>query len=311
MYDCRRTRTAFTLIELLVVIAIIAILIGLLLPAVQKVREAASRMRCQNNLKQIALAAFSYESARGQFPPAVNLSDSNIQRPPYNWSAPPDPGRWYSLPMALFPFFEQDNLRKNLVDNTTNPQNTNCLGANSIGAQVVKILICPTDSAMPNPPVETYGNLFFGMSSYGGCSGSAPTHPNGNPYGPASTKDGIFYMNSDIKIRDITDGTSCTLMFGERSRRNLQTSSSAMAPGGWAWVNIYAQEDHTMNTSTRMEGIDSHTVDAFGSQHSGGSISNFAFADGSVKSLSKTIDLLTYARLGARNDGQVLDSSKY
>jgi prepilin-type N-terminal cleavage/methylation domain-containing protein/prepilin-type processing-associated H-X9-DG protein len=301
-----RPRQGFTLIELLVVIAIIAILIGLLLPAVQKVREAASRMRCQNNLKQIALAAFNYESGHGRFPPGVNMSDAIIQTT-YHWSGPPDPGRWYSLPMALFPYFEQDNLRKNLFDSGTNPQNMNCNGANSVGAQVVKILICPTDSAMPNPAVETYGNLYFGLSSYGGCSGSGQTMTDGRQ----AARDGIFYMNSDIQIKDITDGTSSTLMYGERSRRNLQTSSTAQAPGGWAWVNIYAQEDHTMNTSVRMEGINPHTVDAFGSQHSGGTISNFAFADGSVKSLSQNIDLVTYIRLGSRNDGHVLDASKY
>jgi prepilin-type N-terminal cleavage/methylation domain-containing protein/prepilin-type processing-associated H-X9-DG protein len=302
-----RTRQGFTLIELLVVIAIIAILIGLLLPAVQKVREAANRMRCQNNLKQIALAAFNYESGHGQFPPAVNISDAFIQANPYYWTGPPEPGRWYSLPMALFPYFEQDNLRKNLFDTATNPMNMNCNGQNSVGAQVVKILICPSDSALPNPPVETYGNLYFGLSSYGGCAGSGPVTTDARQ----AAKDGIFYMNSDIKIRDITDGTSCTLMFGERSRRNLERSTSAEAPGGWAWVNVYAQEDHTMNTSVRMEGINSHDVNAFGSQHTGGSVSNFAFADGSVKSLSQNMDLVTYIRLGSRNDGHVLDQSKY
>src|SRR5262249_23928779 len=136
----RPARLAFTLIELLVVIAIIAILIGLLLPAVQKVRDAAARLQCQNNLKQVALAAFNFESAYGRFPPAVNLPGEQT----FGWPAAPDPNKWYGLHTAMFPYYEQDNLRRNLVDNVPNPHFTNCLGTNSVGAQVVKILVCPS-----------------------------------------------------------------------------------------------------------------------------------------------------------------------
>jgi prepilin-type N-terminal cleavage/methylation domain-containing protein/prepilin-type processing-associated H-X9-DG protein len=307
-------RRGFTLIELLVVIAIIAILIGLLLPAIQKVRAAAAKAQCQNNLKQLALALHNYEGAYGRFPPAVNISDANITGqvtgPPNvtgYWSLPPDPGRWYSLPMALFPFFEQDNLRKNLVDNVATPQNVNCAGAGSVGAQVVNILLCPSDGAMPRPPVGTYSSLYFALSSYGGNAGSGATTGDGR----AASKDGMFYINSSVKIKDVTDGTSNTLLFGERSRLNLQTSTSAQAPGGWAWVNLYAMEDHTMNSSAPMEGVAPHDVNAFGSLHSGGALVNFAFADASVKSLSTNMDRTTFILLSIRNDGRAVDASKY
>src|SRR5262249_35403450 len=123
-------RRGFTLIELLVVIAIIAILIGLLLPAVQKVREAAARMQCQNNLKQIGLATFNYESSYNRFPPALTPPGQEA----FGWPSVPDAGRWYGLFMALFPFFEQDNLRKTLTDTAANPHFLNCKGADSVGA---------------------------------------------------------------------------------------------------------------------------------------------------------------------------------
>jgi prepilin-type N-terminal cleavage/methylation domain-containing protein/prepilin-type processing-associated H-X9-DG protein len=298
-------RHGFTLIELLVVIAIIAVLIGLLLPAVQKVRDAAARSQCQNNLHQIAIACHAYENANGRFPPGVNLPGADTN--PGGWDIAPDSSRWFGLHVALFPYHEQDNLRNSLTLTVPNPHSVNCVGQNSVGATAVKNLVCPSDAAMPTPAVGNDGTLYFGLVSYGGNAGTSAT----TTVGTSSLKNGIFYMNSSIRISDVKDGTSGTLLFGERSRLNLPATSSSVSLGGWAWCNQFAQEDNTMNASEPIEGIALHDLNQFGSQHSGGSISNFAFCDGSVKSISKNISIVIFQRIASRNDGKVVDASMY
>jgi prepilin-type N-terminal cleavage/methylation domain-containing protein/prepilin-type processing-associated H-X9-DG protein len=306
-------RSAFTLIELLVVIAIIAVLIGLLLPAVQKVRESAACAQCRNNLHQISLASHNYHGNFKRFPPALN----NPQMGPtsaYKWPDAPDPTLYYSLDMALFPYYEQDNLQKalNLMDATG--YQANCNGPNSLGAQVVKNLVCPSDAAMAVPPVGQFNSYYFGLSSYGGCSGSSST----NQIATTMLRNGLFLVNTAIRVESIKDGASQTLAFGERSRLNLYTTGSSVAVGGWAWCNTFALEDHTMNTSFSMEGGQDcppppnlsptcHTLDHFGSQHSGGSGANFAFADGSVRWLSANISIVTFQRLSTIAGGEVIN----
>jgi prepilin-type N-terminal cleavage/methylation domain-containing protein/prepilin-type processing-associated H-X9-DG protein len=291
-------RQGFTLIELLVVVAIIAILIALLVPAVQKVREAAARTQCQNNLKQISLAAHLYHDAYKRFPPGLNYPNPGF--PPWV-----EPGKYFGLMLALFPYFEQDNLSRNINFTSTYAANTN--GANSVGAQVVPILVCPGDASMPKPAVGQYNQYYFGLSSYGGCSGSSITETNGT----LMLQNGIFFTNSTINLDEITDGTSNTLLFGERSRLNLITTTTAESVGGWAWANEYALEDNTMNSGDgKMEGILPHDLNDFGSQHSGGAGANFSFADGSVRFISKTVDVVTYVRISVRNDGQVVDLTR-
>jgi prepilin-type processing-associated H-X9-DG protein len=257
-----------------------------------------------NNLKQVGLAAMNYENTYNVFPPALNLPGAT------NWPAPPAANEYFSLTIALFSFFEQDNLQRSVVINVANPHYTNCIGPNSFGAQVVKILQCPSDSVLSGQPVGTYtnssGTYYFGLSSYGGCSGKSPTNTDGSKM----NKDGMFYINSSIHIADITDGTSNTFLFGERSRLNLPATNTSQSVGGWAWVNIYALEDNTMNTSVAMEGFKTHDLNAFGSQHAGGA--NFCFADGSVHFISATIDLLNvYQPLSTRAGGEVIPGSAY
>jgi prepilin-type N-terminal cleavage/methylation domain-containing protein len=306
MHPFHRYRSAFTLIELLVVIAIIAVLVGLLLPAVQKVRDAAARTQCLNNLKQIALAVHNYHGVNNRFPSGVNDSDPST-RTSYGWGPPPDPGHWYGLNLAIFPYIEQSNTMSNVNISVSEPMYTNCVGQNSVGANVVKILVCPSESAMPNGGVGQYGAYYFGLTSYGGCSGTSATSTSAS----AMLKNGIFYMNSNLTVYAVTDGLSNTILYGERSRKNLPQTSTSEATGGWAWVNIYAQEDNTMNASEPMEGMLAHDLNQFGSQHSGGIICNFALADGSIRSIAKDITIVTFQRLAARNDGKVIDASDY
>src|SRR5262245_43349875 len=154
-------RGAFTLIELLVVIAIIGVLIALLLPAVQKVREAANRAKCSNNLKQLVLAAHNHESTYGRFPPGENLKITSFPDPPVA-------GQSVSWVEALLEFFEQDNLKKTMNLNYASDsqyKQGNCDSPDAPGAQVIKILLCPSDR-LPAPPVQVYksGNntYYFG-----------------------------------------------------------------------------------------------------------------------------------------------------
>src|SRR5437667_3726658 len=117
-------RSGFTLIELLVVVAIIGVLLALLLPAVQKVREAANRMSCTNNLHQIALAAANYESAHRRFPPGINFSPNSPANP---WGSPPNSGPWVGVLAYLLPYVEQDNVYAQIPVDLFNPKTT--LGA--------------------------------------------------------------------------------------------------------------------------------------------------------------------------------------
>jgi prepilin-type N-terminal cleavage/methylation domain-containing protein/prepilin-type processing-associated H-X9-DG protein len=211
----RRTyRSAFTLIELLVVIAIIAILIGLLLPAVQKVRDAAARMQCANNMKQMGIALHAYHGVANQFPAGVVSNGDKVY--PY-WS-------WMAL---IMPFWEQDNLYRQAETWAKtgapgsyqywpwggfwlSPQTP----ANPALGTKVKTLICPADgredTLLPGSSWGGVGNVSF--TGYLGVSGISGD--NNNKTNLAQI--GILYSKSATRFGDIIDGTSNTLMVGER-----------------------------------------------------------------------------------------------
>jgi prepilin-type N-terminal cleavage/methylation domain-containing protein/prepilin-type processing-associated H-X9-DG protein len=204
----RRVR-AFTLIELLVVIAIIAVLIGLLLPAVQKVREAAARMSCTNNLKQIALASMNYESSYGRFPPGLLISANsgtvsmgNTINP---WEPPPDNGPFMGVLAFLLPYMEQDNIYRQIPSDLFNPNTTlsawaygygppvstdgNSTAALPIANAVVKSYQCPSDSVQdrgltPDANGAQFAGIFdAGMffDTIGGQAGSYVDFVNPTP----------------------------------------------------------------------------------------------------------------------------------
>ena len=200
-----RNRPGFTLIELLVVIAIIAILIGLLLPAVQKVREAAARMQCSNNLKQLGLALHNYEGATGKWPPLYPYTAPGSTALNYRYT--------WSVLAQLNPYLEQTNIY-NAMD-LTQPIYVGSPAAISSQnrfavVQKVKIFLCPSDRG--EPVSSAYGVQNMGPTNYVACHG---TGTSGGGYGSPVNADGIFTTQFGVKITDITDGTSNTVAFSE------------------------------------------------------------------------------------------------
>ena len=295
-----RTRSAFTLIELLVVIAIIAVLIGLLLPAVQKVREAAARLKCQNNLKQIGLAAHNYHSSMGRFP-AGYLSNVN----PKMSGADADLGPGWGWAVQLLPYVEQDNVFRqiNLTLPIEHPSHV------TPRTQVLSVFRCPSDSPPTDlfKPVNTTIEVSFG--NYAGMFGTSEAAES------PGTGEGVLFRNSKIRIEDITDGTSATCFIGERSSdfvlgtwvgsvtgaevppRRPSALGAESAPVLVLGHTGLAVEGHTPNNPK-------NHVDDFTSRHTGGV--NFVFCDGSVRIINNTVNPVVWQAVGTRNGGEVV-----
>jgi prepilin-type N-terminal cleavage/methylation domain-containing protein/prepilin-type processing-associated H-X9-DG protein len=248
-----KNRTAFTLIELLVVIAIIAVLIGLLLPAVQKVREAANRMKCSNNLKQISLALANHESVRGYFP---GLGDAAVSRSSIDYTYA------FAVLANILPFVEQDNLN-HLIDYSQPAIVGNAWtgGINPVhdaAAQtVIPLFLCPSDwqsplfpqsstSRTPNAFITAGTNYMvnMGTGTVSGTSASARVY-----YDASHPTDGLFWYGSRIGFRDITDGSSNTLLLSEALLgTNTSQSASNSPPSGPPW-RMYVSLDTSVFTA--------------------------------------------------------------
>jgi len=312
------SRKAFTLIELLVVIAIIALLIGLLLPAVQKVREAAARAQCTNNLKQIGLALHGYHDANDGFPPGYLDGNTDPNSTPDN-----DVGPGWGWAAFLLPYLEQQN-----VYNQINFKQGIGTGSNVAVSQMqLKVYLCPSDAYPQNFTVWPT-SIVAAHSNYVGCNGREECFANAG--GSNQAGNGLFYRNSRNRIAGVTDGLSNTIVVGERSGDHSPSTWTGAVPGGRcpAWMAVQPPAPYSTSSSNQpayenadyaealclAHGNAAHVPsadfpvydpDVFYSMHTGKG-ANFLFGDGSVHYLTRGIDPTTFQGLCTLAGGEVL-----
>jgi prepilin-type N-terminal cleavage/methylation domain-containing protein/prepilin-type processing-associated H-X9-DG protein len=311
----RRTRSGFTLIELLVVIAIIAILIGLLLPAVQKVREAAARMSCQNNLKQLGIAQHGYHDARGQLMPVVG----------------PNGCCWGTWMVLILPHIEQDNAYNlyqnwggNDAGNTGFPAASN--GTNglrygsapnttNVTGRRYKAMTCPSDKE--NAPIGIMTNHNYSVSTGTGSTYGAQ-YVGAATYSPQPGMfDGRSPYTRKTKLTDVTDGLSNTLMMAEvlqgqgSDLRGFQWWGDASGVSTYAPPNTSTPDQIYSTSYCNNQPVEGRPCVGTGgatffsrSKHTGGV--NVALGDGSVRFVNNSINATTWFFMGPISDGQVI-----
>jgi prepilin-type N-terminal cleavage/methylation domain-containing protein len=310
-----RAARGFTLIELLVVIAIIAVLVGLLLPAVQKVRESANRARCINNTKQLAQACLMHESKYLRFP-ADGLNWRNCADPTKGNGAD-QPGGWL---YNILPFVEQDNIHS---------RGATATGADLVQARkeivetIIPLFICPSRSAPMNTPY-TLGAFNGGVlpsviarSDYAGNGGSS-TSPTGWSSYMSTNQTGVIYGRPGIKSHEIKDGLSNTYLLGERFL-NPDFYINAGSPDndqGWSTghdfdtyrATDYRETDLTTSSQyfPRRDRPGVNARPCFGGPHV---VFTMGFCDGSVRTFNYAINPETHFRYGNRLDGKAIDES--